>query len=109
MKPKGSSTMLKELLPAQVKQIQNPEVTVYTTEVCPKCQRLKTFLQAQGIPFKTLDMQSPEGLAELRFNGCFALEAPVLQVGEEFFTTRQIFQGNEIDPCLPYLLLAGGQ
>ncbi len=92
--------MLKELLPAQVQQLQNTELTVYTTEVCPKCQRLKTFLQAQGIPFKTFDMQSPEGLAELRFNGCFALEAPVLQIGEEFYTTSQIFQGNELSDTI---------
>lgn len=86
--------MLKELLPAQ--EIQNPEVTVYTTEVCPKCQRLKTFLQEQGIPFQAIDMQSPEGQTELKFNGIFTLEAPVLQVGEEFYLSKQLFKGNEI-------------
>lgn len=78
----------------------NTELIVYTTEVCPKCQRLKTYLQAQGIQFKIMDMQSPEGLAELRFNGCFALEAPVLQIDEEFYTTGQIFQGTELSESI---------
>lgn len=88
--------MLKEMLPNQVQELQNADIKIYTTAVCPKCKRLKDFLQAQGIAFQVLDMQSPEGITELRFAGCFALEAPVLQVNNEFFTARQIFQGNEI-------------
>jgi glutaredoxin len=69
-------------------------VVVYTTEVCPKCRRLKNFLNASGIDYEVKDMQSPEGLTELRFNGVFALEAPVLQIGEEFFTSVQLFKGT---------------
>lgn len=76
------------------------QLTIYTTEVCPKCKRLKDFLQAQGITFQTIDMQSPEGQTELKFNGIFALEAPVLQIKDNFFTSRQIFQGNEIPQTL---------
>jgi glutaredoxin len=88
--------MLKEMLPNPVKGLQNSEIKLYATAVCPKCKRLKDFLQSQGITFQELDMQSPEGITELRFAGCFALEAPVLQVNNDFYTTRQIFQGNEI-------------
>lgn len=71
------------------------EIILYTTEVCPKCKKLKTFLQEKGIPFKTLDMQSPEGLAELRFNGCFALEAPVLQIGQNIHVARRLFKDGK--------------
>ena len=69
------------------------KVTVYTTEVCPKCRRLKVFLDSSGIIYDVKDMQSPEGLTELRFNGIFAREAPVLQINEEFFEAGQLFKG----------------
>lgn len=96
--------MLKEMLPNPVNALQNADIKIYTTAVCPKCKRLKDFLQAQGIAFQVLDMQSPEGITELRFAGCFALEAPVLQIGDEFYTNRQIFQGNEISDTIKRLI-----
>ncbi len=91
---RGSSTMLKELLPAQVKQIQNTELTVYSVPLCLGCQQLKDILKEKNIPFKEFDMSTPEGLTELRFNQCFAMQAPVLQVGKNFFQYKQLFHGN---------------
>jgi glutaredoxin len=71
-------------------------ITIYTTAVCPKCRRLKEFLNVMAIQYDMKDMQSPEGLTELRFNGVFALDAPVLQIGSKFLTADQLFKGIEL-------------
>lgn len=73
-------------------------IILYTSEHCPKCNRLKTFLESQNLQFTKIDIGTPAGLTELRFAGCFALEAPVLQVDENFLESRSIFKGNEIQP-----------
>lgn len=40
------------------------------------------------------DMASPEALTELRVNGVFVQEAPVLQKDDEFYTSRDLFPGG---------------
>lgn len=62
--------------------------------MCSGCEQLKSLLKEKNIPFKDFDMSTPEGLTELRFNQCFALQAPVLQVGKTFYEYKQLFQGN---------------
>lgn len=69
---------------------------IYGLEVCPKCNRLKKFLSSQGIEYEETDMQSPEAMTELRCNGVFTINAPVLQVGNVFLTTKEIFEGVDI-------------
>ena len=71
-------------------------VNVYSTKVCPKCKRLKTFLTSNGIAFESLDMQEAENLTELRVNQVFTNNAPVLQVEGRFFTVEEIFKGTEL-------------
>ncbi|MDI9394931.1 MAG: glutaredoxin family protein [Euryarchaeota archaeon] len=73
------------------------KVVVYTTERCPKCNKLKKFLEAKSVPFEVLDMSSPEALTELRFNGVFSVVAPVLQINNEFLTYTEIFLGEEVN------------
>jgi len=42
------------------------EVTVYTTPTCPWCQKLKTFLNDQGIPFNEVNVaEDPEQAREM--------------------------------------------
>ena len=71
-------------------------ITVFSTQVCPKCKRLKEWLEAEGISFTQENMDTPAGMTELRINGCFALEAPVLKVGDKFIESRGIFNKQEI-------------
>jgi glutaredoxin len=73
------------------------EITIYTTPTCPKCNKLKAFMQDKSIPFNTSDMSTPEALTELRFNGVFTITAPVLQVGDRFFESGEIFKGGEVN------------
>jgi glutaredoxin len=73
------------------------EITIYTTTTCPKCVQLKNFFDEKGISYKTADMSTPEAQTELKFNGIFTMSAPVLQVGEEFLTHKDIFSGSDVD------------
>ena len=43
-----------------------PEVTVYTTEPCSFCTRVKGILSARGVPFEEVNLsKDPTGRAEL--------------------------------------------
>jgi glutaredoxin 3 len=43
-----------------------PDVTVYTTEPCSFCARVKGMLKARGIPFREVNLaKDPTGRAEL--------------------------------------------
>ncbi|MDM7940776.1 MAG: NrdH-redoxin [Methanothrix sp.] len=69
---------------------------VYSTQSCPRCERLKKELTDAGISFENMDMSTPEALTELRVNGVFALSAPVLQVEEKFYTVEELFTGDSL-------------
>jgi len=43
------------------------------------------------VPFIECDMTSAEALTELRMNGVFVQEAPVLQKGDMFYTSADLF------------------
>ena len=64
---------------------------VYTLEFCPRCEILKEYLTSHNIEFNVADMSSPASLTEMRMNGVFVQEAPVLQKGKTFLTTKEIF------------------
>ena len=74
------------------------KIVVYTTERCPKCNKLKQFLKTNSVDFEVADMSTPEALTELRFNGVFTVTAPVLQVDDTFLTHEEIFKGDEVNP-----------
>jgi glutaredoxin-like protein NrdH len=73
------------------------KIIVYTTERCPKCNKLKKFLESSSVPFEVADMATPEALTELRFNGVFTVTAPVLQINDTFLTHEDIFHGEEVN------------
>ena len=72
-------------------------ITVYTLEHCPHCEELKAFLRERGVLYTVMRMDSPEGRTELTFNACFAMEAPVLQVGDYFIQSEELFPDGELD------------
>lgn len=71
-------------------------VIIYSTAVCPKCQRLKAFLLKNDIKYLSQDMGAPENLTELIFNGIFTRAAPVLRAGSSFLTSESMFHGTEL-------------
>ncbi len=83
-------------------------LTVYTLETCPNCELLKEFLKRKGIQFREEDMSSAASLTELRVNGVFAMEAPVLRQGNTFLTTPDLFSAGKVKED-SVGRLAGGQ
>lgn len=73
------------------------KIIVYTTERCPKCNKLKKFLESNSVLFEVADMATPEALTELRFNGVFTVTAPVLQIYDTFLTHEDLFRGEEVN------------
>jgi glutaredoxin len=70
---------------------------VFTLEICPNCLQLKQALTDLEIDYDEMDMQSAEGITELRVNGCFAMEAPVLMIGDNFYETNDLFSNGKVD------------
>ena len=84
-----------------------PELIVYTLEHCPNCELLKGFLKKKGHRYSERDLSSAESLTELRVNGVFVNEAPVLQKGENFYTSTDLFPGGRLDEERITNLIAG--
>ena len=75
---------------------EKPVLVVYTLENCPNCEMLKEFLRSRRVRYTERDMASAESLTELRVNGVFAMEAPVLRSDEIFLTSPELFAGGKI-------------
>ena len=73
------------------------DIFIYSTTNCPNCRALKQFLESKNVQFKEVDMATPAALTELRMNGVFTMSAPVLQMGNKFLTSREIFKQDRID------------
>ena len=67
---------------------------VYTLEVCPNCEKLKTALEEAGIEFEERDMQTRDSMVDLRCRACFAQEAPVLMTERNVYESKHIFAHN---------------
>ena len=86
---------------------QHPQLIVYTLDCCPKCDKLKTHLKKIGILYSERDLSSAESLTELRVNGVFVNEAPVLQNGENFLTTTDLFSSGAVNGTKVSQFIAG--
>jgi hypothetical protein len=76
---------------------EKSQLIVYTLEHCPNCEILKTFLKKGGYCFIEQDLSTAESLTELRINGIFVHEAPVLQKSSDFYTFADIFPSGKLD------------
>ena len=85
-----------------------PQLIVYTLEYCPNCDLLKGFLKKGGYAFTERDLSTAESLTELRMNGVFVNEAPVLQKNDDFFTSEVLFPSGKLDGAQITRLIAGG-
>jgi hypothetical protein len=73
------------------------QLTVYTLEYCPNCDNLKVFLKKGGYTYFERDLSTAESLTELRINGVFVNEAPVLQKDSDFYTSADLFPAGKLD------------
>ncbi|MEI7856249.1 MAG: glutaredoxin family protein [Methanomicrobiales archaeon] len=86
---------------------KNPQLIVYTLEFCPNCDLLKGFLKKGGYAFTESDLSTAESLTELRMNGVFVSEAPVLQKNDDFYTSADLFPSGKLDGAHITKLLTG--
>jgi glutaredoxin len=61
------------------------KVIVYTLPDCPNCVKLKDELDKRGIVYSVAQMDSVDSIVEMRSSDCFAMSAPVLQIGDKFY------------------------
>ncbi len=73
------------------------DIIVYTTQTCPRCVRLKRLLGENNVAYTEADMSTPEAQTELRINGVFTNEAPVLQIDETFLKGDDLFRGDDVN------------
>lgn len=77
------------------------DLTLYSLPFCPHCETLKTFLDKAGIVYKNASLEDPAAITELRIEGCFAIEAPVLQIQNKndikFLESGVMFPGGNLD------------
>lgn len=78
---------------------------VYSANLCDHCMKLKEFLHQNHIHFTEEDISTAESLTELRMNGCFCIEAPILRIGNLFLTDKDLFQEEKIREDLAGRLL----
>jgi len=83
------------------------QLIVYTLDCCPNCDKLKAHLQKNGVSYSERDMSTAESLTELRVNGVFVNEAPVLQNGDDFLTTIDIFVSGAVNEGTVKKFLSG--
>jgi glutaredoxin len=86
---------------------KNPQLIVYTLEHCPNCDQLKEFLKKNAHKYSERDLSSAESLTELRINSVFVNEAPVLQRGEVFYTSADLFPQGKLDENHIIKLISG--
>jgi glutaredoxin len=87
---------------------EKSQLIVYTLEHCPNCEILKSFLKKGGYRFIEQDLSTAESLTELRMNGIFVNEAPVLQKSSDFFTSTDIFPSGTLDEEHVSKFISGG-
>ncbi len=73
------------------------QLIVYTLDYCPNCDNLKVFLTKGGYTYFERDLSTAESLTELRMNGIFVNEAPVLQKDSDFYTSADLFPAGKLD------------
>jgi len=83
------------------------QLILYTLEYCPNCDMLKGFLTKGGYTFLERDLSTAESLTELRVNGVFVNEAPVLQKNTDFYTSADIFPAGKLDGEHLEMLISG--
>ncbi len=83
------------------------DIQIYSTSNCPNCRVLKQLLNKKNVQYKEVDMATPAALTELRMNGVFTMTAPVLQVGNMFYTYKELFNQDKIDISKLESLLKG--
>jgi len=72
------------------------QITIYKTPDCPRCRELAAYLRGLGIDFEEQDMSHPAVITDLRCDNVFALAAPVLRVGDDYYDPDVLLDGDRL-------------
>ncbi len=76
-------------------------VVVYSLEVCPICEIVKSELKSLGVEFVNKDMGASENISELYMNGVYTMNAPVVKITKcdltDYFYDDAIFNKTNKD------------
>lgn len=68
---------------------------VYSLPLCPRCETLKQKLGNMGLEYEERSMDSAESKVDIIIAlGAVPMSAPVLRVGDKFFTVDELFDGD---------------
>lgn len=70
---------------------------VYSLPHCPHCIELKNYFIKMGIEFKEYDLEDIEVLTDLRCDGVFVAEAPILKAHNKYFSPSELFEGGSLN------------
>lgn len=65
------------------------QIIVYSTPFCAPCERLKQFLESNGVQFEAKDLMMDEDAAD-RLEGLGIRSSPALEVDGKFYTGPQL-------------------
>lgn len=72
-------------------------ITIYSTQICPRCKQLKSLLNQIGIPYQEASLEDPGVLAEMRCCGFFGVMAPVLENSTGYHGPEEFFDEGNLD------------
>lgn len=70
-------------------------IVIYTLPNCPHCNEVKNMLDHMMADYTARSMEEAEVIADLRFNGCFEMEAPIIQIGDKYLTYKEFINRND--------------
>ena len=77
-------------------------ITLYTMPVCPVCNQVKEYLTLHNKPYTEIPMDSVDGQTELKFNQIFTINAPVVQIDDDFYYDKTFEEyKNVVDKTNP--------
>jgi glutaredoxin len=77
-----------------ITQLNEKTIMVYTLPNCPNCEKVKALLNEMYVSFGVISMEIPEVVADLRYNGCFEVVAPIIQLDDKYYTYDEFIAGK---------------
>lgn len=65
-------------------------IIIYGADNCPKCNELKKWMDEQKIPYDYREVDA-DIVTELRVDGVFERELPILKVVNRYYTPRNLW------------------
>lgn len=73
------------------------KIKIYTTPICPQCERAKDFFKKKDLKYETVDLSKNEKTAEKVFEKAGKKIAPIIEIGNEMIVG---FNRSKIEKAL---------